>query len=195
MGSADWQMKLFKARETFLMNELAGKLFAQRQAGKNIFESWMLNESDLVQSLAQAWGENIAIEQFNKIIQTASPGLVPTFQKLFSLFALDRINADGVLLLQNGLISAQQSHAVTAEIQKLCTELGKDALELTKGFGIPGKFFFYFFSLACLIFSLLFFIFLDHMHHAPIANDWIKYNSVENNGELANQDYRSNSKL
>lgn len=172
VSSSEWQMKVFKARENFLLNELASRMFLARQEGKPVFDTWMLNESDNIQALATAYGENITIEQFHKAIQSANPVLQERLKELFSLYSLDRIIADGVFYLQNGFISAKQSEEAVKEIQRLCTVLGKDALELTKGFGIP-----------------------DHMHHAPIANDWIKYNSVENNGELNNADYKVKSHL
>lgn len=153
VSSSEWQMKLFKARESFILNELAGKLFVARQEGKPVFETWMLHESDNVQALATAFGENLTIEQFNLAIQSANPVLTEGLKDLFSLYALDRIVNDGVFYLQHGFVNAQQIADAQAEIQRLCTELGKHALDLTGGFGIPA-----------------------HMHHAPIANDWIEYN-------------------
>jgi acyl-CoA oxidase len=173
VGSVEWQKKLFKAREQFVLNELAGKLFLARQDGKHIFETWMLHESDNVQALATAYGENIAIEQFDKTIgQVQNAAVKATLQKLFSLYALDRVLADGVFFLENGILNGAQTAAITAEVQRLCTDLGKDMLELTGSFGIP-----------------------NHMHHAPIANNWEKYNATENDGELKDQSYRQVSKL
>ena len=137
VSSADWQLKLFKARESFLLNELASRLFMATEKGKPLFDTWMLAESDNVQALATAWGENVTIEQFDKAIKTADVSLQPTLKKLFSLYALDRIVADGVFYLQNGFINAEQSELIQKEIQSLCTELGHNALSLTKGFGIP----------------------------------------------------------
>ncbi len=172
VGSAEWQKKLFKRRENLLLNELAGRMFLARQDGKHVFETWMLQESDNVQALATAYGENIAVEQFDKAIQQVqSPSAKATLQKLFSLYALDRVLTDGVFFLQNGVVNAKQTAAMTAEVQRLCTELGKDMLELTAAFGIP-----------------------NHMHHAPIANNWEQYNANENLGELKDQTYRQ-SKL
>jgi len=131
------------------------------QEGKPIFDTWMMKESDNIQALATAYGENLAIREFTKILATCNEGLRPKLTELFQLYALDRIMGDGVFFLTNGFMSAEQSQKATNEIQRLCSELGKDALELTKGFGIP-----------------------DHMHHAPIANNWVKYNEIENAGEL-----------
>lgn len=97
----------------------------------------MLQESDNVQALATAYGENMAIEQFAKAIQSAKAELRPVLQNLFSLYALDRIMADGVFFLQNGFISAKQSELASIEIRRLCHELGNNMLDLTAGFGIP----------------------------------------------------------
>ncbi len=162
---------MFQAREQFILNELSGKMFMSNQEGKPIFDTWMLKESDNIQALATAYGENLAIREFAKILGTCNEGLRPKLTQLFQLYALDRIMVDGVFFLTNGFINAEQSEAANTQIQRLCGELGKDALELTKGFGIP-----------------------DHMHHAPIANDWIKYNQIENNGEL-NVAYRGRDAL
>jgi len=137
VSSPEWQLKLFKAREMFLLNELASKLFLSTEKGAPLFDTWMLRESDNVQALATAWGENMTIEQFDKAIQTAEDSLKPTLKKLFSLYALDRIVADGVFFLQNGFVSAEQSEHIQKEIQSLCSELGQNALGLTRGFGIP----------------------------------------------------------
>ena len=79
----------------------------------------------------------MALEQFAKAIEVAKPALKPVLQKLFSLYALDRIMADGVFFLQNGLISAKQSEAIAIEIRSLCHELGNNMLDLTSAFGIP----------------------------------------------------------
>ena len=139
---SEWQMKLFKARESFLKSELSSKMFMAKANDIPIFDTWMLAESDNVQALALAWGEHLTATQFDLAIKSADPQLQPALRKLFSLYMLDRVMADGVFFLQNGFITAQQSQDATTEIQRLCRELGKDALELTKGFGIP-----------------------DHMHH------------------------------
>lgn len=170
--SKDWLMKLFKTRQEYLTNDLAGDMFMAKQEGQPLFDTWMLGKSDNIQSLATAYGENMALEQFAKSIETCNPTLKPKLNQLFTLYALDRVITDGVFFLQNGIISAEQSQACQREIQNLCTELGKDALELTKGFGIP-----------------------DHMHHAPIANDWVQYNAIENDGELKDQSYKGRDTL
>jgi acyl-CoA oxidase len=171
--STEWLLKLFARREQFQLNELAGSMFlATKQQKKSIFDAWMLEQSDNVQALATSYGEQIAVQQFDKAIrERAHPEIKDTLRNLFTLYALDRVHSDGVFFLQNGIINAEQSAQINREIQRLCNELGRDALDLTAAFGIP-----------------------DHMHHAPIANNWVVFNSNDSQGELANQDYRK-SKL
>jgi hypothetical protein len=96
-----------------------------------------LQESDNVQALATAYGENMTLEQFARAIEIANPESKPVLQKLFSLYSLDRIMADGVFFLQNSFISAKQSEAIAIEIRSLCHELGSNMLDLTSAFGIP----------------------------------------------------------
>lgn len=170
--SPEWLLKVYQKREEFLLYELAGKMYTAQTNGSSIFDAWMLCESDTIQALALSYGENLAMNQFLKTINSCLPVLKSRLLDMFKLYALDRIMLDGVFLLQHGFISSKQSEDCNKEIQRLCTELGKIALDLTKGFGIP-----------------------DHMHHAPIANDWVKYNQIENNGELENQDYKGRNSL
>lgn len=46
-------------------------------------------------------------------------------------------------------------------MSKLCQEVGRQATTVVEAFGIP-----------------------DHLVAAPIAGDWVKYNLVDNQGEL-----------
>merc|ERR1712113_1347955 len=119
----------------------------------------MLEESDLIQALAIAFGERVVVEQFAAKVEEASPELQPRMRELFSLYALERVREDGSFFLGKGLMSPLQAGKAEKEVERLCQVLGEDALELTAAFGIPG-----------------------HMHHAPIANDWEEYNAHENHG-------------
>lgn len=50
---------------------------------------------------------------------------------------------------------------IKAAMSKLCQEVGRQATTVVEAFGIP-----------------------DHLVAAPIAGDWVKYNLVDNQGEL-----------
>ena len=78
-----------------------------------------------------------------------------------STFAHDYVQADAAQLMSDGLLSPTAYAQLDSEVSALCKTLGAKAIDLVEGFGIP-----------------------EHLHHAPIAKDWAKYNSAENNGEL-----------
>jgi hypothetical protein len=50
---------------------------------------------------------------------------------------------------------------INAALEELCRELGSESVALVEAFGVP-----------------------EHLLAAPIAADWVKYNAVDNKGEL-----------
>lgn len=161
---ASWRLSVFRAREWNRLHELAARLHLGKQQGLGLFDTWMLQESDLVQSTATAYGETQVLGAFQRAIDACGDStLQETLRDVEALYALARMEADMAWLLTEGILSQAQSQEVTEEATRLCRKLGEPELAaaLAEGFGIP-----------------------DHMHHAPIANDWVAYNSQENNGEL-----------
>ena len=61
----------------------------------------------------------------------------------------------------NNILSTEQGQNVKLLAQQLCSELGSQALPLCDSFAIT-----------------------DTMLSAPIALDWVKYNTYDNQGEL-----------
>lgn len=55
---------------------------------------------------------------------------------------------------------------IVAAVPELCREVGSEAVSLVDAFGIP-----------------------DHLLAAPIAADWVKYNRVDNRGELTGSNW------
>ena len=117
-----------------------------------------------MQSLALAFGECLAYEHFYSITRSQSldANVKQVFEKLLVVYALDIVKLNGLFLLTHGFLNTNQSQQVQVEIEKICMELGEKALLLTKSFGVP-----------------------EHLHFAPIAHDWVKYNETNNFGELS----------
>lgn len=159
--SKEYQMKLFQVREKYLLHQLAGRMGLAKRAKSSIFDVWMLKESDCIQALAGAYGENMVLTQFQDFVDKMDdPSTQSVLNSIRSLYVLSRIEADMSWFLTEGLLSPSDGRKVSEAARKLCEQLGPDAVELCEGFGIP-----------------------EHMHHAPIATDWIKYNEYQNNGE------------
>lgn len=82
------------------------------------------------------------------------------------LYAIYRLEADLAYCTCEGLISLEAAREVTPTARRLCSMVSENWRDLTDGFGIPNE-----------------------LLHAPIAGDWTKYNSVDNQGEVLGIDY------
>eukprot|EP00126_Sphaerothecum_destruens_P009145 Sdes_comp20439_c0_seq1m14601 len=154
-------LNLFRQREKYLLNELAYRINAGKQSGKTIYDTWMMEESDLVQAVATAYGERVVLEQFSNVIDTCDSSLRGVLTDLYTLHALHRTETDIGFLLTRGFLTPAQSRLMTERKSELCTSLGKSSLELIDAFGIR-----------------------EHMYHAPIAKDYVDYNKENFQGEV-----------
>ena len=161
------QTKLLEVREAFLLNELALRLHTAKQEGVPLFETWMQEESDLIQHLAHAFGERVVNEQMLLAIAQADDTLKADLEALRSLYCTSKLETWMGWYLSEGLLTPSAAHVVYANSQGLCRDLGSRAVELVDGFGIP-----------------------EHMIHAPIAKDWIRYNETDVQGELVTAQQR-----
>jgi acyl-CoA oxidase len=164
LDQTDFQLKLFRIREERCLAELALKLRAAKKAGTPLFDTWMKHESDLIQGLAEAYGERVMLEQFIHISKTCSPSLRPVLNKLCLLYALSRCEAHLAWYITEGVLTPKLAKVVPGLVRELCRDVAPDALALTDAFDIP-----------------------EHMMHAPITGDWEKYNSFDNQGELLDE--------
>uniref|UniRef100_A0A7S3Z4S3 Acyl-coenzyme A oxidase n=1 Tax=Lotharella globosa TaxID=91324 RepID=A0A7S3Z4S3_9EUKA len=173
VAGADWVMRVFAWRERFLLRELALKMALKtKRQKKTVFQVWMLEESPLVQGVARAYAEAMGLRAFARAIQAAPEPMRDDLTRLLVLHGLSNIRDDMELFLTEGLFDAGAAKEVKKEHERLCKEVGAQAIALVEGFGIP-----------------------EWMHHAPIAQDWKVYNRDDNYGELQNQAYREAKRL
>ena len=151
---------LLAMRENALFMELGEKMMKAGREGA--FETWMYNESDLIQHAAFAYGERLVSEQFLLAIERADASLKPVLQQLYKLYAVDAIEQDLGWFLTSGLVPVDPvGKQVQATAAKLCRDIAPQALPLVEAFAIP-----------------------DRMLSAPIAQNWVKYNEYDNQGEV-----------
>lgn len=149
---------LLESREKALFMELGMKMMKAGKKGR--FETWMCKEQDLVQAAARAYGERLISECFGNALDKADSGLQPVLKKLHHLYQMKVIKSDLGYFTCSGLVSTSTGAQVRKAYATLCQEVVPDALALCDAFGNS-----------------------DEMLNAPIARDWIKYNSVDNKGE------------
>merc|ERR1712042_161293 len=159
LESLEFLHYLIEMRESSLFSDLGLKLMKAGKAG--MFDTWMMQESDAVQASARSFAERLISERFNATIQSSQESLKPILGKLYQLYLLPIVEKNlGWFMLEGGLPSevAQSAPIIS---RRLCAELGPQALALCDAFDIS-----------------------DTMLSAPVALDWVAYNSYDNQGEL-----------
>jgi len=168
------------------MSSFGLKSFGNNLQEKGIFNSWMYQEQDKIQAFAKAYADRLVGEAFIDTINsnsgkgdefkdcpvgnsplavTASADLEPMLKQLLHLHLLARIEDDLSFFLLNGIITQEVGQQILDLNRKVCADLAPHALSLIEAFDLPGE------VLA-----------------APIALDWVKYNEIDNQGELGSKD-------
>lgn len=157
--SVDYLHGLMKKREDLLFMELGMKMAS---AGKSkLFETWMFDSSDLVQHAARAYGERLTSEVCTNTRNTADASVQAILEKLHHLYLITIIERNLGWFMSKRLIPVWASKHVNTVAADLCKEISPQSLALSDAFDLT-----------------------DDMLSAPIALDWIKYNEVDNQGEL-----------
>ena len=159
LNNRKYLQTLLESRENQLFMELGMKMMKAGKKGR--FDTWMYKEQDLVQAAARAYGERLISECFGKALDKADPGLQPVLKTLHRLYQMKVIQSDLGYFTTSGLISTATGAMVGKATADLCRDVAPQALALCDAFGITNE-----------------------MLNAPIARDWIKYNSVDNKGEV-----------
>ena len=132
---------------------------------KDIFNTGMLKEQDLIQAFAKSYADRIICEAFKETLDgkygDVDPSTVPVLNKILHLHLLATLEKDLPTFLGAGLLNSSQAEAVVTINRRLCAELAPSALALIETFGLP-----------------------EEMLQSPIASDWIGYNAYDNQGEL-----------
>lgn len=132
------------------------------KSGKDVFQIWMKEESDLIQAVSRSYGESICLQQFIKAIQSLKAGKSQDLLiRLARLYALSSIQRDLAWFLADGVISVAQVAAFEGVYDSAVAAVAPVAMDAIAAFNVR-----------------------DEMIHAPIAEDWVKYNTFNNQGEL-----------
>merc|ERR1712024_373463 len=150
---------LLKTREVKLYTELGGKMAKAGKAGT--YDSWMFEESDLIQHAGKAFGERLIADRFALTLETCDKDLQPILSQIFSLYLSTVVEKNLSWFVIQGILLARDISAVRDHSAQLCADLGTQSLAICESFGIT-----------------------DTMLSAPIALDWVGYNTYDNQGEL-----------
>jgi len=159
LSNPDYLHYLLQKREDTLFMQLG---MTMKKAGKEgLFDTWMLQASDLIQAAARSYGERLCSEQFAAGIGKADESLKPILSQLRHLYLLNVLEKNLGIFLTTKILPIEVGQQVPAAAAALCKQLAPQALPLCDAFAIP-----------------------DSMLSAPIALDWIAYNEYDNQGEV-----------
>ena len=99
--------------------------------------------------------------RFAEVLTECDEGLKPVLERVFTLYCSTVIERNLPWFIISKTLTKEQGEAVKDLNRQLCAELGSQSLALCDSFAIT-----------------------DTMLSAPIALDWVKYNTYDNQGEL-----------
>ncbi len=159
LDSAAYLHHVLQKREDRLFLQLGKGL--QKVGPQGLYSAWMYDSSDVIQHAAHAYGERLISERFLDVISNADPELKPVLEQLYRLYAVDTIERNLGWYLATETLPISVGAQVSGAAARLCKELAPQALPLVESFAIT-----------------------DKMLSAPIALDWVEYNTYDNQGEV-----------
>jgi len=162
LKESQYLMYLLRAREDRLFTQLGKK---SAEAGKSgSYQSWMFEESDLIQHAAKSFADRLIADRFLAALKSCDPGLKDVLSRVFDLYLTTILEKNLTWFVTSGLIMPSDIDKVLANAAELCAEVGPQALAICDSFAIT-----------------------DTMLSAPIALDWVGYNTYDNLGELMSE--------
>jgi acyl-CoA oxidase len=138
---------------------------AQERKRRVNYHKTVSENQHLIQAGANAWTEFFIAEAFQEAIEEETDAdLKRVLNEMLELYILDCIKKDlGTFVCKHASIN--QDH-LNKRYNALCQSLTKNVVGICDAFG-----------------------YTKEMMNAPIANDWVKYNAVNNQGEITGIEY------
>jgi acyl-CoA oxidase len=136
---AEFHLNAFHYRERAVVTSAARRLKALIDGGMDSFDAFNECQHHLVQ-VGFAYIERVVLEQFvEQVGATQNEQLKVMLKRLCDLFALSQFEKNKGWYLENGYMEGTKTKAIRKMVDKLCSEIRKDAVPLTKAFAIPSS--------------------------------------------------------
>jgi len=162
IGSVEGLQSLIEIRYHRVLTQLATTMQTNISNGKTVFQLWMHEESDLVQGLAHAFAEKMVFDAAQLAISKADSSIKDILGLLLQLHGIVLVETHAAWFMSEGLLTSDGPKEINTRIKALLNSIAPHAIPLVNAFGIP-----------------------DHLVQAPIAIDWVKFNTVDNQGEFS----------
>lgn len=129
----------FNYRERAILTSAARRLKSYIDDGMDSFDAFNKCQHHLVQ-VSFAYIESVVLKQFKTQLDTIQDQTCKVvLEKLYSLFALTQIEKNKGWYLENSYMEGVKTKAIRKLVDRLCSEVRKDAVPLVEAFGIPEK--------------------------------------------------------
>jgi acyl-CoA oxidase len=133
----DVQLGLLRWRQEHILAGAARRLKRGIDDGREPFDV-LLDCQDHVVSAAHAWVDHVVLEAFaDAVARCEDATLQPILDRLCSLYALSRVEAERGWYQEHRRLGATQSKAAIKTVNALCAELRPDVGLLVEAFGVP----------------------------------------------------------
>jgi acyl-CoA oxidase len=131
------QLELFAWRHQHVLSGAARRLKAGIDGGRDPF-AVLVDCQDHVLAVARSWVDLVVLEAFAGAVEACEdPALRTVLDRLCSLHALARVEAERGWYQEHGRLSSTRSKAVIKTVNALCAELRPEAELLVEAFGVP----------------------------------------------------------
>ena len=133
----EWQLRLFEDREDHVVEGVAKRLRKAAADPFGVFNS----AQDHVLRAGRVHVERLVLEAFTAAVERCpDPDARSLLERVCDLYALSAIEEDLAWFLGHGRLTASRAKAVTAAVNRLCSELRPHARTLVDAFAIPEQF-------------------------------------------------------
>lgn len=154
--------KMMQVREMLLLRQL-NQTMRQASAAGGFFDAWMKQNSDLVQGAANAFAEREVMEACVRQLDSPSlsAGVRDLLGPLVTLFAAASVERELSWYMAQEVVPPKVARMVPDHVRSIVASVAPHTQQLVRAMGIP-----------------------DGLVQAPIAGNWERYNTVDNQGEL-----------
>src|SRR3954454_3430047 len=133
----DTQLELVKWRQEHILSGVARRLRSGLGDGADPFQT-LIDVQDHLVGAARAWVDLVVLEAFARAVEECDdPALRAVLDRLCSLYALHRIEAERGWYQEHGRLSPTRSKAVIKHVNALCAQVRDDAELLIDAFAVP----------------------------------------------------------
>jgi acyl-CoA oxidase len=137
LKDAEFHLHAFQYREKEVLESAAKRFKRLVDTGLDAFDAANIMHPHMLQ-IAYSYLDRVVLEQFHlKVTETEDPALKEALTKLYTLFALNKINENKAWYLEQGYMDGVKTKAIRKMVSQLCWEIRQDAVLLADAFDIP----------------------------------------------------------